>query len=306
MLEFAANNMLYPGKAENWMCISDLGYRGLTDLPLNTLRKITKYLQDIFKCRVAYSSMINAPKSINFIYSCLKPFLDPVTIEKISLEKGSVPFKLLKFFNPYQVEQRYGGKAPDLDVFWPPVFPDYSVAVDYVPVEEPPDPVVPELNRRKSKKLESRILRTLTPTKEPDSNFLNVDQENIVLHYQELELNKSVRVMTPLETYNEEEEIVEEQKEPKKKRKHKKKNRKSKKSRKERNIEDLAEFMASEVTERKHNKVLQKPKEGQEFEGFSRENQEAGESIEVVHEIIPETQTETMFCQWNLSGCQIV
>lgn len=298
--------MLYPGKVENWMCISDLGYRGLTDLPLNTLRKITKYLQDIFKCRVAYSSMINAPKSINFIYSCLKPFLDPVTIEKISLEKGSVPFKLLKFFNPYQVEQRYGGKAPDLEVFWPPVFPDHSVEVDYVTKEEAPSTKVPEPNRRDSKKLDSKIHRTLTPEKVSKKKLLKVDQEEIVLHSQGIELNNSVRFNTPDEILIDEEDIVEEQKEVKKKRKHRKKSRKSKKSKKERNIEDLAEFMASEVTERRYDKVLQKPKQEQEIENNYDECQVEGENIEVVNEVIPETQTETMLCNWHLSQCQIV
>lgn len=122
--------MLFPGKVENWMCISDIGYRGLSDLPLNTLRKITQVLQDVFKCRLAYSAMINTPKTIYFIYSCLKPFLDPVTIDKISIAKGNVATNVIKYFNPYQVEERYGGRAPNLNVFWPPVFPNYPVALD--------------------------------------------------------------------------------------------------------------------------------------------------------------------------------
>ncbi|OMJ73919.1 hypothetical protein SteCoe_27301 [Stentor coeruleus] len=130
VLEFASKHMLFPGKVENWMCISDIGYRGLSDLPLNTLRKITQVLQDVFKCRLAYSAMINTPKTIYFIYSCLKPFLDPVTIDKISIAKGNVATNIIKYFNPYQVEERYGGKSPNLNVFWPPVFPNYPVALD--------------------------------------------------------------------------------------------------------------------------------------------------------------------------------
>ena len=135
MLQFAADNLLLPGKVENWMCISDLGYRGLSDLPLNTLRKITKVLQDIFKCRLAFSAMINCPKSVYFIYSCLKPFLDPVTIDKIAVAKTNVAHEVISYFNPYQVEERYGGKAPNLTVFWPPVFPKIPVDLDYVHAE---------------------------------------------------------------------------------------------------------------------------------------------------------------------------
>ena len=117
------------------MCITDIGFMGLTELPLNSLRKITKILQDIFKCRIAYSSIINAPKAIYFIYSLLKPFLDPVTIDKISISKENIPRNIISFFNLYQVEERYGGKAPNLVEFWPPVFPDIPVNLDYSPIE---------------------------------------------------------------------------------------------------------------------------------------------------------------------------
>lgn len=134
LLQFAADHMLFPGKVENWMCISDIGFRGLSDLPLNTLRKITQVLQDVFKCRLAYSAMINVPKSIYFIYSFLKPFLDPVTIDKISISKENIAVNIISHFNPYQVEERYGGKAPNLTVFWPPVFPNCPLDTNSPPI----------------------------------------------------------------------------------------------------------------------------------------------------------------------------
>ena len=130
MLEFVGKYALFPGKVENWMCISDLGFQGLGDLPINTLRKITKVLQDVFKCRLAYSAMINVPKSVYFIYSLLKPFLDEVTIDKISIAKDNVATNIISHFNPYQIEERYGGKAKNLEVFWPPFFPDCPVEID--------------------------------------------------------------------------------------------------------------------------------------------------------------------------------
>lgn len=115
--------MLTPGKVENWMCISDLGFKGLGHLPLTTLRKITKILQDIFKCRLACSAMINSPKSIHLIFSCLKPFLDPATIDKINIIKGNIATNVISHFDLDQIEQKYGGTAQNLTEFWPPVFP---------------------------------------------------------------------------------------------------------------------------------------------------------------------------------------
>ena len=141
MLEFVGKYALFPGKVENWMCISDLGFQGLGDLPLNTLRKITKVLQDVFKCRLAYSAMINVPKSVYFIYSLLKPFLDEVTIDKISIAKDNLATNIISHFNPYQIEERYGGKAKNLEVFWPPFFPDCPIEIDGGDVRAKPESI---------------------------------------------------------------------------------------------------------------------------------------------------------------------
>lgn len=286
MLEFAACNMLYPGKVENWMCISDIGYRGLTDLPLNTLRKITKYLQDIFKCRVAYSSMINTPKSIYFIYSCLKPFLDPVTIEKISIEKGSEPIQLLKYFNPYQVEQKYGGKAPNLEIFWPPVFPDYPVTVDGTS-----EPIKPKEYRENVKYLESQEINIIDEHS-PDEVFF---EENQIEEKEEIE----------------QKEEIEDIKSKTKRRKHIKK-RKTKELRVKRrlsksvDLDELPNLIVSEITEKNYQKVMKKPLLQEFRENPIYEIQDEGEvNIEEVNEIIVETNSTTSFCQWNTSNCQI-
>ena len=43
---------------------------------------------------------------------------------------------MISYFHPYQVEERYGGKAPNLTVFWPPVFPKLPVSLDYIHVDQ--------------------------------------------------------------------------------------------------------------------------------------------------------------------------
>lgn len=252
-----------PGKVENWLCISDLGFRGLTDLPLNTLRKITKVLQDIFKCRMAYSTMINVPNTIYFIYSCLKPFLDEITIDKITIEKGNIPTKIISFFNPYQVEKRYGGKAEDLEVFWPPFFPDCPVSL-----QENPKNHVEEIE----------IV---------EENHLIVPEPDIIVHSQELFVKS-----------HSDEEVLEEIKQGKEK----KKRRKKKKVEKNKFVEthevhiEVENFSCEEnleLTDEIKVIVMKKPSE----ENLQAEPEEGKE------EIVMENQTNSTYCSWEFNTC---
>ena len=43
--------------------------------------------------------------------------------------------EMLALFNPYQVEEKYGGKAPNLTKFWPPTVPDTSFSSDGKPIK---------------------------------------------------------------------------------------------------------------------------------------------------------------------------
>ena len=106
-----------------------MGCKGLTILPLGAVKKITQILQNLYKCRLAFSAITNPSSSLYFLFGCIKPFLDPVTIDKISIAKANVSTSLLSFFNPYQVEEKYGGKARNLEVYWPPAFPACSCAL---------------------------------------------------------------------------------------------------------------------------------------------------------------------------------
>ena len=255
--------MLLPGKVENWLCISDLGFRGLTDLPLNTLRKITKVLQDIFKCRMDYSTMINVPNTIYFIYSLLKPFLDEVTIDKITIEKGNIPTRIISFFNPYQVEKRYGGKADDLEVFWPPFFPDCPVSLQGNPTNHHEEIEIVE------------------------ENHLIVPEPDAVVHSHELYVKS-----------NSDEEALEkvERRKDKKKRKKKKKVEKNKFVETHEVYVEVENFSCEEnieVTDEIKLLVMKKP---------SEENLKAEPEEDKV-EIAMENQSNSTYCSWEFKSC---
>ncbi|CAG9309942.1 unnamed protein product [Blepharisma stoltei] len=123
LLEFMVQNMLLPGQIEAWVCFSDLGRKGLSDLPTSALKKVIKDLQDNFRCRLGVNYVINVPSGINFLWKCIKPFMDKVTVKKIKLTSDNAPKELFTHCNRNQVEQKYGGTAPNLTNYWPPMIP---------------------------------------------------------------------------------------------------------------------------------------------------------------------------------------
>lgn len=112
--------MLVPGQVENWVVLIDLGKKGLGSLSINSLKQVLSILQVNYRCRMGMTYIVNPPKSMFMLWSCIKPFLDEILIEKIKISNGSTSGEMLSSFNPGQVEEKYGGKMKNLQVFWPP------------------------------------------------------------------------------------------------------------------------------------------------------------------------------------------
>ena len=54
----------------------------------------------------------------------MKTFLKETTTRKFTLTDKSQCEELTKLFHPSQLEERFGGEAPECKQFWPPYFPD--------------------------------------------------------------------------------------------------------------------------------------------------------------------------------------
>lgn len=121
--------MLLPGQIESWAVLTDLGKNGLGNLSITSLKQVLNILQANYRCRLGINYIINPPKSIWMMWSCIKPFLDDITIEKIKISNASYSPEMMTFFNPYQVEEKYGGKGQNLIDYWPPYVPNSDFAV---------------------------------------------------------------------------------------------------------------------------------------------------------------------------------
>ena len=128
--------MTLPGQVENWVVISDFEKNGFGDLSLGSIKQVMSVLTDNYRCRLGVNYVVNPAKSVYYIWTCVKPFLDDVLIDKVKLLNGSVPTELFTHINPFQVEEKYGGKAPNLTRYWPPHVPNAPYSLHGIPQEE--------------------------------------------------------------------------------------------------------------------------------------------------------------------------
>lgn len=123
VLEFAIEHLMVPGQIENWLIITDLCNTPVSKIKLTGLKKIIKVLQDNYRCRMIVNYVINTPSSISFFWKLAKHIIDPLTVQKIKIQKSPVPEGIFELFAKNQIEEKYGGTAPNLEAFWPPVMP---------------------------------------------------------------------------------------------------------------------------------------------------------------------------------------
>lgn len=123
LLEYTVKNLMVPGHVENWIIITDLNKQSLHRLPMNELKSIIRILQDNFRCRMIVNYIVNAPRTLKFIWTVLKGFIEHHTVDKIRILQESMPLEMKTHFALHQYEMKYGGTAPNATQFWPPILP---------------------------------------------------------------------------------------------------------------------------------------------------------------------------------------
>jgi len=59
-VQYLSTRALIPGKVENWISIVDMKGVGITEIPKNLMKAITKPLQTLFKGRLFRLHVLNA------------------------------------------------------------------------------------------------------------------------------------------------------------------------------------------------------------------------------------------------------
>ena len=76
-------------------------------------------MQNNFRCRMFVMYIVNAPKSINLMWSMIKGFLEEKTVKKIKILTQKIPEELFNHCNTEQIEVNYGGSSKNVQhCFW--------------------------------------------------------------------------------------------------------------------------------------------------------------------------------------------
>ena len=76
-------------------------------------------MQNNFRSRLYVMYIVQAPFSINFLWSMVKGFLEEHTQRKIQILSKAIPSNLFEHSNKEQIEKKYGGTALDLkESYW--------------------------------------------------------------------------------------------------------------------------------------------------------------------------------------------
>lgn len=234
LMQFIIEYMLIPGKIENWVNVVEMGKLGIRDLPFKPMIKLCGTLQKIYKCRLAHSFVLNPPSSIYYMWTCVKPFIDKATQEKVVFENKAFSTTMLEMCDLDQVEKRFGGNAPNLEKFWPPIFPKTHPEVNNdSEIHDQRKKSVIEISSKSSKRREDSEkyhIELNNTSFHSDTKSVDNEHSNLIVEH-ELERMEKMDVQSCLndeEYLEEEKERVVEMKvsEKKHKRKSKKKNKK--------------------------------------------------------------------------------
>ncbi len=111
---FLIENFLRKGKVENWIFIADYCGLSLGKLPTKTLKKIMTEAQEHLKCRVRMFFYFNVTFGLRAIWTMVSPFLDKIIKHKTVMKGGPSDDMLNSLVHPSQLEEKFGGEAPNV------------------------------------------------------------------------------------------------------------------------------------------------------------------------------------------------
>ena len=132
LCQFIVNNMLIPGQIESWVFILNLSGVSVLSLP-EPIKKMIPGLSNYFLARLYKNYIMGLNFVSRIIYKIACNFLDDVTVAKVNVLDSMKDPKLFEIIRKDNIEEQFGGTAPNLPVepengFFPPRMPsDYFI-----------------------------------------------------------------------------------------------------------------------------------------------------------------------------------
>ena len=120
LVEWGTENLLVPGRVENWVILIDMKDVSTTKIPRDKLTPMVKLMQNNYRGRLNRMFVVNMPMLAYALWKLVKIFINKYTLEKIDIQRGDL--KPLQARVPkHMLEEKYGGLLPPLDdTFFPP------------------------------------------------------------------------------------------------------------------------------------------------------------------------------------------
>lgn len=80
----------------------------------DALKTVVKVASDNYRCRPRRTIILNTTWSVNILWKVFKPFLHETTKAKIMITSDNDPEELHELFHKDQIEEKFGGNAPDV------------------------------------------------------------------------------------------------------------------------------------------------------------------------------------------------
>jgi hypothetical protein len=125
VFEWMKKNLFFPSKVENFNFIIDLNGIGVTSAPFSLIKNLIQVMQTNYRCMAWWIFVLGACFSIRMAWKAVDMILNDSTRKKIVLTGDMTDKALKEIMEPSNLEKKYGGKAEDVKVFWPPQMPAF-------------------------------------------------------------------------------------------------------------------------------------------------------------------------------------
>jgi hypothetical protein len=140
LTQYMTNYMLIPGQIENIIMFINLEQISLLSIP-DSLKKIIKTMSEYYIATLYKSYIIGLNSFLKFLFKIFCNFLEEITVRKFVVLEDKDDPKLFQDINPQNIEERFGGSAPNCvydqeNCLFPPRMPsNYYLKEDEDPNE---------------------------------------------------------------------------------------------------------------------------------------------------------------------------
>ncbi|GAB66552.1 hypothetical protein PCYB_093370, partial [Plasmodium cynomolgi strain B] len=103
-MEFIISKLFIEGKIEQWRVIIDLSHCGVLNIPIGTLKDISKCLSCNYRSRLSKMLVLSAPLFVTGMWHMLKSIIPVVTQQKITISSSEIDKRLLEQVDLDQLE----------------------------------------------------------------------------------------------------------------------------------------------------------------------------------------------------------